>query len=164
MRKPFYLLLCVLLNFPHIPSWMKRNYKWVYLPFIGHSPYLCHGILSPLLPRSWGTILVVLALWYLKFSHREFSHFFFFWRGGRTAGFSLLGRWMKSFPHWPKIYSSITHQEKSLPADSPHQIFIPFTKGSYHPLNNNLTSFLAVAIAPILLLFHLHTLCTYRSC
>ena len=91
MRKPFYLLLCVLLNFPHIPSWMKRNYKWVYLPFIGHSPYLCHGILSPLLPRSWGTILVVLALWYLKFSHREFSHFFFFGEGGGQQGFLYWG-------------------------------------------------------------------------
>ena len=53
-----------------------------------------------------------------------------FFRG--ITGFSLLGGWWEFPPALAKNYSSLPPRKVSS-IDSPHQIFIPLTKGSFPP-------------------------------
>ena len=56
--------------------------------------------------------------------------------GGGIEVFSTGGGWEESLTHWPKIYSFLSHQEKSRSRLSPKFFLYP-TKGLFLPLNNN---------------------------
>ena len=87
----------------------------------------------------WGTLNVRLPLGWRLSQMEGLKSFTLF--GGPTR-FSLLGGWGESLPHWPKIYSSLPHQEVP-PSDSPptfyssHQRFIPPTKWQFFMLSPN---------------------------
>ena len=107
-------------------------YDYKYLPF-SIKPY--HGIL---LSSQEDGGQFYRALGNLKFSPapggclakglKPFT--FFFWGGTR---FSLLGGWVESLPWWPKIYSSLSHQEKS-PSRLTPRFLLPASK-VHPPLN-----------------------------